>query len=237
LVDSSKMQEILSKAARNRHNECELFQVSLHLNEELQSIKTDFGPKLDNQLKELITEFATATQELQGLPPHQGILDHKIRLTSYPIRQRRNRLSVPEFQKLKRQCIDIFKQGLVRVSNSPSAALIVMVRKSGGSIRVCVDYRALNECTVKDSFPLPRIDDLSEHHQSEHHQHRHCCSLYLQHQHQNYKSSTSEICTMYSSNTKLQGTSSTHVPEIRKHNYINNMKNFQHLFATGMTPS
>jgi hypothetical protein len=73
LVDSSKMQEILSKAARNRHNECELFQVSLHLNEELQSIKTDFGPKLDNQLKELITEFATATQELQGLPPHQGI--------------------------------------------------------------------------------------------------------------------------------------------------------------------
>jgi hypothetical protein len=46
------------------------------------------------------------------------------------------------------------------VSNSPYVAPIVMVRKLYGSIRVCVDYKALNECTVKDSFPLPRIDDL-----------------------------------------------------------------------------
>jgi len=37
-----------------------------------------------------------------------------------------------------------------------------MVRKLDGSIRVCVDYKALNECTVKDSFPLPQIDDLLE---------------------------------------------------------------------------
>ena len=46
------------------------------------------------------------------------------------------------------------------MSNSPYAAPIVMVRKPYGYIRVCVDYRALNECTVKDSFPLLRIDDL-----------------------------------------------------------------------------
>jgi hypothetical protein len=46
------------------------------------------------------------------------------------------------------------------VSNSPYAAPIVMVRKLDGSIRVCVDYIALNEGIVKDSFPLPRIDDL-----------------------------------------------------------------------------
>jgi hypothetical protein len=46
------------------------------------------------------------------------------------------------------------------VSYSPYAAPIVIVRKHDGPIRVCVDYRALNECTVKDSFPLPRIDDL-----------------------------------------------------------------------------
>jgi len=46
------------------------------------------------------------------------------------------------------------------VSNSPYAAPIVIVRKFDGSIRVCVDHRVLNECTVKDSFPLPRIDNL-----------------------------------------------------------------------------
>ena len=46
------------------------------------------------------------------------------------------------------------------MSNSPYVAPIDMDRKSDGSIWVCVDYRALNECTMKDSFPLPRIDDL-----------------------------------------------------------------------------
>ena len=46
------------------------------------------------------------------------------------------------------------------MSNSPYAAPIVMVRKPDGSIRLCVDYKASNECTVKDSFPLPRIVDL-----------------------------------------------------------------------------
>jgi hypothetical protein len=56
------MQKILTKAARNKHNECELFLVSLHFHEELQTIKTDFGSELDIELKELITEFADVTQ-------------------------------------------------------------------------------------------------------------------------------------------------------------------------------
>ncbi len=112
------------------------------------------------QLKELVTEFVDVTQEPQGLPPHRGIFDHTIRLTAYPKRKRRNRLSILEYEELKRQCTDLFKHGLVRVSNSPYAAPIVMVREPDGSIKVCVDYRALNECTLKDSFPLPRFDDL-----------------------------------------------------------------------------
>ena len=89
-----------------------------------------------------------------------GHLDHKVKLTGYPHRQRRNRLSVHEYEALKRQCTELFKEGKVRISKSPYAAPIVMVRKSDGSIRVCIDYRAINERTVKDSFPLPRIDDL-----------------------------------------------------------------------------
>jgi hypothetical protein len=146
------MQKIVTKAARNKRNECELFLVSLYFNEELQLIKTDLGPELDIQLKELITEFADVAQEPQGLTQYQGAFDHKIRLTAYSKRQRRNRLSVPEFEELKRQCTYLFKQGLIRVSNSPYAAPIAMVRKADGSIRVCVDYRALIECTVKDSL-------------------------------------------------------------------------------------
>ena len=88
------------------------------------------------------------------------MLDHKVKLTGYPPRQRRNRLTVPEYDELKRQCTELFQQGKIRVSNSPYAAPIVMVRKPDGSVLVCIDYRAINERTVRDSFPLPRIDDL-----------------------------------------------------------------------------
>ena len=77
-VDSSKMQKILTKAVRNKHNECKLFLVSLHFDEELQTIKTSFVSELDTMLKDSITESADVTQEPQGLPPHRGIFDHKI---------------------------------------------------------------------------------------------------------------------------------------------------------------
>ena len=91
------MHKILAKVARSKHTESELFLVSLYFVEELESIKTDIGPKLDMQLKELVTEFAYVTQELQELSPHRGIFDKKIRLTAYPKSQRSNRLSTPEY--------------------------------------------------------------------------------------------------------------------------------------------
>ncbi len=66
----------------------------------METIKSEFGKAFDFQLKELVTEFADVTQETQGLPPHRGIFDHIIKLTGYPKRQRRNRLSVHEFEDL-----------------------------------------------------------------------------------------------------------------------------------------
>ncbi len=83
-----------------------------------------------------------------------------MKLFGYPPRQRRNRLSAPEYKELKRQCTELFKEGKVRVSSNPYDVPIVMVRKSDSWIRVCIDYRAINEYTVKDSFYLPRIDEL-----------------------------------------------------------------------------
>ncbi len=59
--------------------------ISLHFAEELAVVKSDFGEKFDQQLKHLITEFADVTEEPQGLPPHRGHLDHKVKLTSYPV--------------------------------------------------------------------------------------------------------------------------------------------------------
>ncbi len=88
------------------------------------------------------------------------MLDHKVKPIGFQPRQRRNRLNVPQYDELKRLCTELFQQGKIRVSYSPYVAPIVMVRKPDGSVRVCIDYRAINERTVRDSFPLPKIEDL-----------------------------------------------------------------------------
>ena len=102
--------------------------------------------------KELITEFADVTEEPEGLSLHRGMLDPKNKLTGYPPRQRRNRLSMPEYDELKRQCTKLFQQWKIRVSNSPCAAPIVMVRKLDGSVRVCIEYRALTNAQLEIRF-------------------------------------------------------------------------------------
>jgi hypothetical protein len=126
----------------------------------LAPVKSDFGEQFDQQLKQLITEIADVTEEPQGLLPHPAHLDHKVKLTGHQKCQRKNRLLVPEYEELKRQCTELFKEGKVKVSKSSYFPPIVMVRNSDDSIRFCIEYRAINERTAKDLFPLPRIDNL-----------------------------------------------------------------------------
>ena len=54
---------------------------------------------------------------------------------------------------------DMKRAGVIRPSKSPWASPVVIVRKKGGSCHFCIDYRRLNEVTVKDAYPLPRIED------------------------------------------------------------------------------
>jgi len=150
LVETTKMDKILIKQSRNKKNPADIILISLRIKEDLETIKSDFGEQFDKQLKQLIAEFVDVAEELEGLPPHRGMLVHEVKLTGYPPRQNRNRLTVPEYDELKRQCTELFHQGKLRVSNSPYATRIVMVRKADGSVRVCIDYRAINDRTVRD---------------------------------------------------------------------------------------
>jgi hypothetical protein len=97
------MDKTLIKLSRNKKNPAYVFLISLHLKKDLETIKSDFREQFDKQLKQLMTDFADVTEEPEGLPPHRDLSDHKVKLTGYPPRQRRNRLTVPEYDELKRQ--------------------------------------------------------------------------------------------------------------------------------------
>jgi len=55
---------------------------------------------------------------------------------------------------------DALKKGLIEPSVSPYGSPVLFVQKKDGSLRMCIDYRALNKITMRDRYPLPRIDDL-----------------------------------------------------------------------------
>ena len=69
-------------------------------------------------------------------------------------------MSPAEMAEVKRQLDEYLEKGFIRPSTSPYGAPILFTRKKDGTLRICVDYRALNKNTKKDAYPIPRIDDL-----------------------------------------------------------------------------
>ena len=65
-----------------------------------------------------------------------------------------------ELKELKSQLEEMLEAGFIRPSTSPWGAPVLFVKKKDGSLRLCIDYRQLNQATVKNRYPLPRIDDL-----------------------------------------------------------------------------
>nr|KYP35801.1 Retrovirus-related Pol polyprotein from transposon 17.6 [Cajanus cajan] len=73
------------------------------------------------------------------------------------------KMSPVELVELKKQIEELLEKGFVRPSVSPWGAPVLLVKKKDGSMRLCVDYRQLNKVTIKNKYPLPRIDDLMDH--------------------------------------------------------------------------
>jgi hypothetical protein len=77
-----------------------------------------------------------------------------------PTFKRPYRRSVEELKELKKQLTELQEVGYIRSNSSPYGALVLFVQKKEGSQGMCMDYRSLNDVTVKNKCPLPRIEDL-----------------------------------------------------------------------------
>ena len=95
------------------------------------------------------------------LPPRREV-DHKIEVKSgtEPPSKAPYCLSQKELEELKSQLDELLAKGYIRQSKSPYGAPVLFVDKKDGKLRLCVDSRALNKVTVRNSYPLPQIDDL-----------------------------------------------------------------------------
>ncbi|NDK30177.1 reverse transcriptase family protein, partial [Nesterenkonia haasae] len=100
-------------------------------------------------------------EELPGLPPEREI-EFCIDLEpgTKPISKAPYRMAPIELQELKTQLQELLDIGFIRPSTSPWGAPVLFVKKKDGSMRLCIDYRELNHVTIKNRYPLPRIDDL-----------------------------------------------------------------------------
>ncbi|WVZ53447.1 hypothetical protein U9M48_004387 [Paspalum notatum var. saurae] len=115
----------------------------------------------DDILAALLAAFDDLFAEPHGLSPARDC-DHRIHLLpgTTPVAVRPYRYPVLHKDELERQCRDMEQRGLTRRSTSAFFSPVLLVKKADGTWHFCVDYRALNERTVKDSFPIPVVDEL-----------------------------------------------------------------------------
>ncbi|KAF5817538.1 putative nucleotidyltransferase, Ribonuclease H [Helianthus annuus] len=99
--------------------------------------------------------------DLPGLPPHRQV-EFQIELApgAALIARAPYRLAPSELEELSTQLQELLDKGFIRPSSSPWRASVLFVKKKDGTFRMCIDYRELNKVTVKNRYPLPRIDDL-----------------------------------------------------------------------------
>ena len=113
-------------------------------------------------IQEVLQAYADVFRDIPaGLPPVRGVT-HTIPLEegAKPPHKVMYRLSPKERLEVETQIADLIKRGWVVPSTSPYGAPVLFVQKKDGTLRMCIDYRALNKLTVKNRYPLPRIDDL-----------------------------------------------------------------------------
>jgi len=130
----------------------------------LKELFVDNSANLDGIRKNTFADFLCEFQDVFSeniVAGNCNIVEHVINVKdSSPIKQVPRRIPIYLREKVFKSIEEMKDQGVIEESQSPWISPAVIKEKKDGTLRFCVDYRKLNACTVKDSFPLPRIDDI-----------------------------------------------------------------------------
>ncbi|GJY32630.1 putative reverse transcriptase domain-containing protein [Tanacetum coccineum] len=150
IISCTKAQEYLSKG-------CDVFLA--HITTKEAKDKSE-GKRLEDV--PIVRDFPEVfPKDLPGIPPARQV-EFQIDLVpgAAPVARAPYRLAPSEMKELAEQLQELSDKGFIRPSSSPWGAPVLFVKKKDGSFRMCIDYRELNKLTVKNRYPLPRIDDL-----------------------------------------------------------------------------
>lgn len=123
--------------------------------------RDDLSNDQKNRIMQVVNKYRHIFTSEQIKLGRIKIVKHSIETTtSRPIRQRPYVVAQAIRPDIDRQIAEMLKSGVIKVSNSPWASPMVVVKKKDGTFRICIDFRKVNDVTVKDVFPLPRIQEV-----------------------------------------------------------------------------
>ena len=146
-VDESVFEKMEKEASKKIFEE-------VHIDSKLTSEQND-------QVESLLRKHIDVFSKHDGDIGDCDMIKHRIDLVDdTPFKQRHRRIPPSMIDEVQRHVEELLSSGIIRKSKSPWASNVVLVRKKNGKLRLCVDYRMLNKKTVKDSYALPRTEEI-----------------------------------------------------------------------------
>ena len=148
-----EVQNIKSKMPQSKH-------VPSHLSDLYQRTVEGMNNEQQKKVANLLNKYSSVFSENDNDIGRTGVLKHRIPTKDVqPIKQPLRRVPYHMQKEMDEQIDKLLEKDVITPSKSPWASGIVLVKKKDGSKRFCVDYRRLNDVTIKDAYPLPRIDE------------------------------------------------------------------------------
>ena len=139
---------------REKQQEEEKIFNDIHIETELSELQTN---QLKNLLKKHVDVFSKNDADIGDCQLIKQRIDLE---NTTPFKQRHRRIPPAMIEEVRQHLAQLLAAGIIRKSKSPWASNIVLVRKKSGKLRMCVDYRMLNQRIIKDAYALPRIEEV-----------------------------------------------------------------------------